>query len=135
MRRLSSCCSMTWAAQPEMRLTAKMGVKRSMSMPRAAEVGRAGIFGVVDAMAEAGDFFLLGEHLLHVFDWVGAGFFDGVEEAHGGLVGSAVEGAFEGADGTGDGGVDVGEGGGDDAGGEGAGVKFVVGVEDKRDVE
>ena len=29
----------------------------------AAEVGRAGIFGVVDAMAEAGDFFLLGEHL------------------------------------------------------------------------
>ena len=101
----------------------------------AAEVGRAGIFGVVDAMAEAGDFFLLGEHLFHVLDWVGARFFDGVEEAHGGLVGSAVEWAFEGADGSGDGGVDVGEGGGDDARGEGAGVELVVGVEDEGDVE
>ena len=101
----------------------------------AAEVGRAGIFGVVDAMAEAGDLFLLGEHLADVLDWVGAGFVDGVEEAHGGLVGSAVEWAFEGADGSGDGGVDVGEGGGDDARGEGAGVELVVGVEDEGDVE
>ncbi len=101
----------------------------------AAKVSRAGIFGVIDAMAEAGDLFLFGKHLLDVFDGVGAGFVDGVEEAHGGLVGSAVEWAFEGADGSGDGGVDVGEGGGDDAGGEGAGVELVVGVKDKRDVE
>ena len=98
-------------------------------------MGRAGIFGVVDAVAEAGDLLLLGEHLLDVLDGVGAGFVDGVEEAHGGFVGSAVERAFEGADGAGDGGVDVGEGGGDDAGGEGAGVELVVGVEDERDVE
>src|ERR1700736_1667885 len=98
-------------------------------------MGRARIFGVVDAVTEAGDFFLLGEHLPDVFDRVGAGFFDGIEEAHGGLVGSAVKGAFEGTDGSGDGGVDVGEGGGDNAGGEGAGVEFVVGVEDESDVE
>ena len=101
----------------------------------AAEVRGAGIFGVVDAVAEAGDLLLFGEHLADVLDGVGAGFVDGVEEAHGGLVGSAVERAFEGADGAGDGGVDVGEGGGDDAGGEGAGVELVIGVEDERDVE
>ena len=101
----------------------------------AAEVRGARVFGVVDAVAEAGDFFLLGEHLADVLDGVGTGFVDGVEEAHGGLVGSAVEGTFEGSDGTGDSGVDVGEGGGDDARGEGAGVELVVGVEDERDVE
>ncbi len=33
MRRLSSSCSMTCAAHPAMRLMAKIGVKRSMSMP------------------------------------------------------------------------------------------------------
>ena len=95
----------------------------------------AGVFGVIDAVAEAGDFFLLGEHLPDVLDWVGAGLVDGVEEAHGGLVGAAVQWAFECADGSGDGGVDVGECGGDDAGGEGAGVELVVGVEDECDVE
>ena len=34
MRRLSECCSMTWAAQPTTRLIAKMGVKRPVSIPR-----------------------------------------------------------------------------------------------------
>src|SRR6202051_4623058 len=86
-------------------------------------------------MAKGGYFFLLSEHLLHVFDWIGAGLFDGVEEAYGGFVGSAVERAFECTDGAGDGGVDVGEGGCDDACGEGAGVELVVGVEDEGDVE
>ena len=101
----------------------------------AAQMGRARVFRVVDAVAEAGDFFLFCEHLADVFDGVGSGFVDGVEEAHGGLVGSAVEWAFEGADGSGDGGVDVGEGGCDDARGEGAGVELVVGVEDECDVK
>src|SRR5215470_1510675 len=35
MRRLLLYCSRTWAVQPEMRLTAKMGVNRSVSMPSA----------------------------------------------------------------------------------------------------
>ncbi len=101
----------------------------------AAQVRGAGVFGVVDAVAEAGDLLLLGEHLADVLDGILAGLVDGVEEAHGGLVGSAVQRAFEGADGSGDGGVDVGKGGGDDARGEGAGVELVVGVEDEGDVE
>ena len=33
MRRLSSCCSITCADQPEIRLIAKIGVNRSMSIP------------------------------------------------------------------------------------------------------
>src|SRR3981189_2102109 len=86
-------------------------------------------------MAEAGDLSPLGLQWLDVSDWVGSGFFDGIEKAHRGFVGSAMEWALEGANGTGDGGVDVGEGGGNDAGGEGAGVELVVGVEDERDVE
>ena len=82
-----------------------------------------GIFGVVDAVAEAGDLLSSAANIWRTYSTgVGAGFVDGVEEAHGGLVGTAVERAFECADGAGDGGVEVGEGGGDDAGGEGAGV-------------
>ncbi len=179
---------MTWAAHPAIRLTAKIGVNKSMSIPSVcvgrcgvevdvgvelllllhvelngaghvvplgvalgvaqvfghlAEVGGAGVFGLVDAVAAAGDLFLAGEHGgdMHkgVIDGVDSFlrglFVDGVEQAHDVLVGSAVEGAFEGADGSGDGGVDVGEGGGDDAGGEGGCVELVVGVEDEGDVE
>ncbi len=70
-----------------------------------------------------------------VFDGVGAGLVDGVEQAHHAFIGAAVERALERADGAGNGGVNVGEGGGDDAGGEGGGVQFVVGVEDEGDVE
>ena len=101
----------------------------------AAEMGRAGVFGGVDAVAEAGDLFLAGEHAADVLDGVGAGFVDGVEELHGGLVGAAVEGTLEGADGAGDGGVHVRQGGGDDARGKGAGVELVIGVQDEGDVE
>ena len=100
-----------------------------------AEVGRAGIFGVVNTMAESGDLLLLGEHFLDVLDWIGALGLDGVEQAHRGLVGAAVERTTERADGAGDGGVNVGERGGDDARSEGAGVEFVIGVQDQRDVE
>jgi hypothetical protein len=46
-----------------------------------------------------------------------------------------VERSFEGADGSCDGGVDVSKGGGDDTRGKGAGVEFVIGVEDESDVE
>ena len=104
-------------------------------LAHAAQVGGAGVFGLVDAVAEAGDLLLGGEHVLHVFDGVGAGLVDGVEQAHHGFIGAAVQRALERADGAGDGGVNVGEGGGDDAGGEGGGVQFVVGVQDEGDVE
>ena len=98
-------------------------------------MGGAGVLGLVDAMAEAGDLLLGGQHAFDVLDRIGAGLVDGVEQAHHALVGAAVQRALERADGAGDGGVDVGEGGGDDAGGEGGGVQFVVGVQDQGDVE
>ncbi len=69
-------------------------------------MGGAGIFGVVDAVAEAGDLFLLREHLPDVLDGIFAGLVDGEEQLHGGLVGAAVQRTLEGADGAGDGGVD-----------------------------
>jgi hypothetical protein len=72
-------------------------------------VGGAGVFGLVDAVAEAGDLLLGGQHVLHVFDRVGAGLVDGVEQAHDALVGAAVQRALERADGAGDGRVDVGQ--------------------------
>ena len=90
---------------------------------------------MVDAVAEAGDLFLVCEHLFDVLDGVGTGFVDGIEQAHGGLIGSPMKGTFKSADGTGDGGVDVGQRGGDDARSEGAGVQLVVGMEDERNVE
>ena len=87
-----------------------------------AQVGGAGVFGLVNAVAEAGDLLLGGEHVLHVFDGVGAGLVDGEEQAHHAFVGAAMERALERADGAGNCGVNVGEGSGDDAGGEGGGV-------------
>ena len=77
-------------------------------MGHLAEVGGAGVFGGVDTVAEAADFFLAGEHAFDVLDGIFTGLVDGVEEAHDFFVGAAVEGAFEGADGAGYGGVHVG---------------------------
>ncbi len=99
-----------------------------------AQVGGAGVFGLVDAVAEAGDLLLGGQHILHVFDGIGAGLVDGVEQAHDAFVGAAVQRSLERADGAGDGRVDVGQGGGDDAGGKGGGVQLVLGVQHQRHV-
>src|ERR1035438_10269849 len=101
----------------------------------AAQVRGAGVFSLVDAMAKAGDFLFRGEHALDVFDRVGTGLVDGIEQAHHALVGAAVQRAFERADGAGNSGVDVGQCSGDDAGGEGGGVELVVGVKDEGDIE
>uniref|UniRef100_E6QM64 Uncharacterized protein n=1 Tax=mine drainage metagenome TaxID=410659 RepID=E6QM64_9ZZZZ len=104
-------------------------------LAHATEMGGARVFGLVDAVSEAGDFFLVGEHLFDVLDGVSASLVDGEEHTHDGFVCPAVERAFEGADCAGDGGVNVRERGGDDASGEGGGIQLVVGVEDEGDVE
>ncbi len=98
------------------------------------EVRGAWVEDLVDAVADAHDFFLFGEPF---FDpWIDVGFLtDFLEHVDDALVGSAVEWAFESADGAGDGGVHVAEGGDGDACGERAGVHAVVGVEDVGDVE
>src|ERR1035437_5923748 len=47
-----------------------------------AQVGGAGVLGLVDAVAEAGDLLLGGEHVLDVFHRIGAGFINGRSEEH-----------------------------------------------------
>jgi len=42
-------------------------------------------------VAEAGDLLLGGQHILHVFDRVGASLVDFVEQAHDAFVGAAME--------------------------------------------
>src|SRR5262245_16838584 len=97
------------------------------------EVDGTGIAVFVNAVAEAHDFFLLGQGVADPgFGTVRCA--DFVENIHRGFVGAAVERAFEGADGGGDAGMQVGEGRYDTAGGESAGVEFVLGVEDERDI-
>ena len=63
---------------------------------------------MVNAVTEAGDLLLVGEHLFDVLDRIGPCLVDGVEKTHGGLVGAPVEWTFEGADGPGYSGVNVG---------------------------
>ncbi len=98
-------------------------------------MGGARIFSLVDAVTEAGDLLAGGEHVFYVVDRIGPRLVDGVEQAHYGFVGSAVQRSLERTDGAGDGGVNVRESGGDDARGEGGGVELVVGVEDEGDIE
>src|SRR6185437_12348780 len=89
----------------------------------------------VDAVTEAGDFFLALQHSAYVRDGIFLRLVDRVEDAHDGFVGSAVQWPLQGADGAGDGGVHVRKRSGDDTRGEGAGVELMVGVEDEGDVE
>ena len=90
---------------------------------------------MVDAVAKAGHLLFLGQHSFDVFDWVGAVAIDGNQDMKDCFIGATVERAFQGADGRRDGRVHIGEGGGGDAGGEGRGVQFVIGMEDKSDIE
>src|ERR1051326_2338812 len=68
-----------------------------------AQVRGAGIFGVVDAMAKAGNLLLLGQHAFDVIDGIGAGTVNRFENAEDGLVGAAVQRPFERTDGGSDG--------------------------------
>src|SRR5581483_3373249 len=92
-------------------------------------------FGLVDAMAEAGDLLPRGEHVLHILDRVCAFFIDGEQKAHHAFVRTPMQGALQSANRAGNCGVNVGEGGGDDAGREGGGVQFVVGVKNEGEIE
>ena len=71
-------------------------------MTRAAKVRRPRVFGVVDAVAEAGDFLLPRKHLADVLDRIGTSFFDREEQLHRSFVRAAVERSFQRADGSGD---------------------------------
>ena len=64
-----------------------------------AQVRGAGIFGVVDAVTEAGNFFLLLQHLADVSDRVSLLPVDSVQEAEDGFVGAAMQWALQCSDG------------------------------------
>ena len=72
-----------------------------------AEVSRARIFGVIDAMAKAGDLFLLRQHGLDILDRIGPRCVNRLQDMKCGFVGTAVQRPFERADRRGDGGVHV----------------------------
>ena len=102
-----------------------------------AQVRRARILGVVDAVTEAGNLFLprqLGaDDFFGLLDRrVGA---DLEQQPHHVGVGAAVQRALQRADRADDRRVDVGERRGGDAGREGGRVQLVVGVQHQRDVE
>ena len=98
------------------------------------EVNGARIKHMIDAMAEAGHFYFVGEIGFHFGDGV-VGRFRFEQHLDDCFIGAAVERAFEGTDSRGNGGVDVGKSGGGDAGGEGGGVQLVIGMEDEGDIE
>src|SRR5579862_5398999 len=68
-----------------------------------AQMGGARIFGVIDAMSEAGDFLFLRQHPFYVVDRVSSGTIDGFQDVEYSFVGPAVERAFQGSDGGSDG--------------------------------
>jgi hypothetical protein len=96
-------------------------------------VAGAGVFGAVDAVAEAHDALVVGKLLPDVR--VGAG---RIADLGGHLLdrlgGAAVQRAFERADGGDDGGVHVRERGGGDAGRKGRGVGAMLSVEQEVEV-
>ena len=56
-----------------------------------AKVGGPRIFGVVHAVAEARNLFLLGQHSLHIFHRIGTRTIDGFQDVEHSFVGSAVQ--------------------------------------------
>ena len=100
----------------------------------AAQVRRPGIFRLVDAVTESGDFRPGGQLLPDVVRGQGD-LPDLVEHVHHVLVGAAVQRSFERADGRRDRRVHVRERGRGDPCGEGRRVQFVVGMQDQGDVE
>ncbi len=84
------------------------GVRRLAEVVRhPAQVRGPRIFGVIDAVAKAGNLFLLFEHGPDVGDRVFAFLIDLEKQPHHGFVGSAVQRALQGADGPGHGRVHI----------------------------
>ena len=100
-----------------------------------AQVRRARIFGVIHAMAEAGNLLLLRQHALDVIDRIGARGVDGFQDAEHRFVGAAVQRPLQRPDRRSDGRVHVAERGRHHARRKGRGVQLVVGMQDERDVE
>ncbi len=99
-----------------------------------AQVRGAGIFGAIDAVAEAGDLLLVDEHVLHVGQ---CRFFVARIEQHADdfFVGAAVQRSFQRSDAGRDGGVNIGQRGCHYARREGGRVQLMIGVEDQGDIE
>ena len=98
-------------------------------------MGRARIFGVINPVTEAGDLFLLRQHLGHILHRVGALLVDGKEHLHDRLVGSPMQRPLERPDGAGNRRVNVGEGRCDHARGKGRSVQLMIGVQDEGDIQ
>ena len=99
-----------------------------------AKVRSARIEDLVNAMADAHDFFLLLERIFNpgVDIFLTADFLEHVDHA---FIRAAVERALEGSDRRGDGGIHIREGGDGDAGREGRGIHAVVSMKDVSDIE
>src|SRR6266568_1618627 len=98
-------------------------------------MGRARIFRVIDTMAESWNLLLLRKHSTHVLDRVGSARINCLEKVKRGLVRAAVQRTFESADGRGNGRMHIRKRSGSHAGRERGRVQFMVGMQDKSNIQ